>query len=62
VSVVEFHSKRRVGQRVGDHAFHLYGFFFRQGFNAPSDSRLANCAETGRLLQRDSVSGGDNLR
>lgn len=31
VAVLEFYSKRRVGQRLGYDALHLNGFFFRQG-------------------------------
>ena len=35
VAVLEFDPKRRVGQRLGDDAFHLNGFFFRQGTLLP---------------------------
>jgi hypothetical protein len=32
VTVFEFDAKCRIGQRLGDDAFHLNGFFFGQGF------------------------------
>ena len=32
MTVFEFDAKRRIGQRLGDDALHLNGFFFGQGF------------------------------
>ena len=51
MTVLEFDSKRCVGQCLAYDTFHLNGFFFRQGLKFSLLKRLANCAETARLLQ-----------
>ena len=52
VTVLEFNAKRRVGKRLGNDAFHLNGFFFRQGLLSLCPKRPANCAE---IIQMEGV-------
>jgi len=51
VTVFEFYPKSRVWKRLGDDAFHLDGFFFRQGLQVSVQKRPANCAEINGVMQ-----------
>ena len=53
MAVFEFYPKRGVGKCLIYDTFHLNGFFFRQGLQFSLVKRLANCAETTRLMQCD---------
>ena len=51
MAILEFYSKSGVGKCLIYDTFHLNGFFFRQGLQFSLVKRLANCAETARLMQ-----------
>ena len=51
VTVLEFDSKSRVWQGLGNDALHLNGFFFRQGLQVSVSKKPANCAEMDGLMQ-----------
>ena len=51
MAIFEFYPKCGVGKCLIYDTFHLNGFFFGQGLQFSLVKRLANCAETARLMQ-----------